>query len=147
MRPAVRFATSLALATWTACAAADTVRPIDIELGQPFALHAGASARLSGQALQVGFEGVVADSRCPRDEQCIVAGSAVVRVWWQWDGRPRERRELHSAMGGLRAARIGDLELTLTAVGPPAVSGKAIDKSAYLATFVLGRSASGDADR
>ncbi|MEO6278476.1 hypothetical protein [Roseateles sp.] len=145
MRPAaVLLALSFACA---ACGAVETTRPVDVEPGTPFALHAGETARLSGRALLVGFEGVEADSRCPRGEQCIVAGSAVVRVWWQWHGQPRERRELHSAMGGLQAARIGDFDLTLTAIEPPPVAGKPIDKSTYVATFLLGRSTPGDADR
>ncbi|WP_457420215.1 hypothetical protein [Roseateles sp. P5_E7] len=145
MRPAaLMIAASL---MWTACAAVDNRQPLNIEPGKPFTLPVGGTAQLTGLAVQVGFDGVVADSRCAKGEQCIVAGRAVARVWWRRAGGAKEQLELHSAMGGPRAARIGDFELALTAIEPPLISGKPVDKAAYLATFVLDQGAPVAADR
>ncbi len=142
--PAALIVASLAS---TACSAVSTSQPVEIELGKPFTLHVGGAARLSTESIQVGFEGVSADSRCPKGEQCVWAGDVVARVWWQKGAAPRQSGELHLAAKAARTAHIGDLELALTAVEPESISGRSIDKSAYLATFLLSRGLSTEADR
>lgn len=131
----------------TACNAVGTLRPVEIELGKPFTLHVGGTARLAAESLQIGFDGVTLDSRCRKNEQCVSAGEVVARVWWQKGAAPKQSGELHLAATAVRTTHIGDLELALTAVEPAAISGKSIDKSAYLATLLLNRGLGTEADR
>ena len=54
-------------------------RPTVADLGEPFSLKAGSSARVS-DIVTVKFERVVSDSRCPLDVLCITAGSALIEI-------------------------------------------------------------------
>jgi len=132
---------------WTACSAVDTAKPLDITPGKPFTLQVGGAARLASESLQLGFDGVAADSRCPKGAQCVWAGEVVARVWWQRGSAARQSGELHLSAGTARPVRIGDFELRLTEMAPEAITGKPIDKSAYLATLLLSRGSSSEAER
>jgi len=50
-------------------------------IGEPFELAPGSIAWLEDEQLLVAFVGVAAESRCPEDVQCIVAGDAAVELW------------------------------------------------------------------
>jgi hypothetical protein len=52
------------------------------DLGQEFSLSLGQTATINGQALQITFEDVIEDSRCPSDVTCIWAGrvSCVIKL-------------------------------------------------------------------
>ena len=50
-----------------------------MKLGEPFELGAGQKVSVEGE-LTLTFAEVVQDSRCPKGEQCITAGKAVVRL-------------------------------------------------------------------
>ncbi|MCE4539128.1 hypothetical protein LXT12_17900 [Pelomonas sp. P7] len=119
----------------------------DAQAGKPFSLRAGASVRLPAQGLRIGFDGVTADSRCPKGEQCIVAGDATVRLWWQHEGGPRQALELHTDARAQRSAPVGELDLVLLSLTPEPVTGKATDRRAYEATLRLGDGAAGKAER
>ena len=49
-------------------------------LGQPVTLRPGDKAVFEAERLQIRFERVVSDSRCPKDAQCVWAGEAVIRL-------------------------------------------------------------------
>ena len=53
-----------------------STRPADVSanLGQEFSLSTGQRALVAGEGLEIEFEKVVEDSRCPRDVTCIRAG-------------------------------------------------------------------------
>ena len=76
-------ATIVASLVWTACSVADPAQPVYFELEKNFSLRAGESAQTRDGALRIGFDGVTADSRCPKGEQCVRAGEVSVRVWVQ----------------------------------------------------------------
>lgn len=118
-----------------------------VGIGQPFTLHPGGSVRLAAPATTIGLDAVLADSRCPEGEQCVWAGKATVRVWWQRDGGPRETGELHTAANGPSPVRIGDLDLRLLDLTPAPVSGRTIDPARYVATLALARSDAPPTDR
>lgn len=136
----------------TACSAPGIAGPASqaIEPERPFSLRPGGTAQWAGTGLQLGFDGVTADSRCPRGEQCVWAGDATVRVWWQRRGSSREVHELHMA-GAPRTARVGELELELelrlVALEPSPISGRPIPAQAYVATLVLSRNITTEIDR
>ena len=50
-----------------------------MKLGENFELRAGEKVSVEG-GLTLTFAAVVQDSRCPKGEQCITAGKAVVRL-------------------------------------------------------------------
>jgi len=51
-------------------------------LGQEFSLSIGQSARITGENLEIKFEEVTEDSRCPKNVTCIWAGrvSCIVQI-------------------------------------------------------------------
>jgi hypothetical protein len=78
----VRLASAAALAAGLSLvvgAAATAESESVVLLGQPFALAEGESAVVDG-ALNVRFNSVVQDSRCPTDVQCVWAGNAEIMV-------------------------------------------------------------------
>ena len=62
-----------------------------VPLGERFDLAVAESASIDGEGLDLTFDGVTRDNRCPKDVQCIVAGAATVVLIAASDG---ERREL-----------------------------------------------------
>jgi hypothetical protein len=125
----------------TACSLGPPAQPTRVDPGQPFSLRVGESARSHDGALLIGFEGVLADSRCPKGERCVWAGDATVRVWLQKAGGARLTRELHTATSATHADGAAS-QLRLVRLDPAAVSGKAIAQSDYIATLTLGDDAS-----
>lgn len=113
-------------------------RPLPIEAGQTVGLRVGQSARTSDGALRFGFEGVGADSRCPKGEQCVWAGDATVRIWLQRKGGPRERVELHTTTGAAKVGQPAAPELRLLRLEPTPVSGRTLAQRDYVATLALG---------
>jgi len=129
-----------------ACSAVDAGRPVEITTNRPFTLAVGGTAALASPAVRVGFDRVLSDSRCPQGEQCIVAGDAVVQLWWQVGDKPRQRLALHTSAGA-DTQPIQGLTLTLSALAPAQVSGRTIDPATYRATLLLGTAAAGTTDR
>ena len=133
MRSAI--ATIVALLACSACSSASSASPVRAGPGQPFSLRVGESARTDDGALVIGFEGVTADSRCPKGEQCVWAGDATVRVWLQQAGGPRLTRELHTASNPPHAESAPSHGLRLVRLDPLPITGKAIAQGDYIATL------------
>ncbi len=129
-----------------ACSTTGAVGAQAVEPERPFDLRPGGTARMADARLLLGFDGVTADSRCPKGEQCFSAGDATVRVWWQRDGAPRETHDLHLAGRG-GTALLGGLELRLVALAPVRLAGQPIPPRDYVATFVLSRHPTAEVDR
>jgi hypothetical protein len=139
--------TIVASLAWTGCSTAGPAAPVPIETGKTFSLKIGEMAQAADGVLRVGFDGVTADSRCPKGEQCVWAGEANVRVWLQQGAGPRELRELHLAPGKQQATRLRGQELRLVGLAPHPVSGKVIPQADYLATLNLSPGAAADPER
>ncbi len=139
----------LALASLVGAAGcmADPAAPAKIEIGASFSLRAGASAQTRDGLLQIGFERVSADSRCPKGEQCIWAGDATVRVWLKHAGGPIEIGELHAAEGEQQRLHSRGHELRLLRLAPYPIAGKTIASGDYEATLTLKPSAEADSVR
>jgi hypothetical protein len=54
--------------------------PVQVKLGEPFELGIGKTASVEDGDLVLTFLSVPQDSRCPKGEQCITAGKAIVRL-------------------------------------------------------------------
>lgn len=141
---AVAIVASLA---WSGCSVADSSSPRYIEWGKNFSLRAGESAQVRGEALRVGFEGITADSRCPKGEQCFWAGDATARVWTQQGAGRRDLHELHTAPGAAQAAYVLGHEVRLVRLDPYPVTGKSIANGDYIATLTLSPNSTTEADR
>lgn len=135
---------SLAITGWGIAYSAQTGY---IEFGRNFSLRTGESAPTREAALRVGFDGVTADSRCPKGDRCVVAGDATTRVWVQQGSGPREMLDLHAASGAAQAMTVPGYELRLVRLDPYPVSGRSIASGNYTATLMLSRSATADSDR
>jgi hypothetical protein len=132
---------------WTACSSAGPAVPASIELDQVFSLKVGEWAHAFGDGVRVGFDAVTADSRCPRGEQCVVAGSATVRMWLQQGAGPAQRLELLTASGARQAVVARGLELRLIRLEPYPISGKPIAAADHVATLTLSRSRAVELER
>lgn len=132
---------------WAACSMAGPDRPLQIELGQRFSLQVGQSAQTRDGALRVGFEGVAADSRCPKGERCVWAGDATAKVWLQLGSAPREVRELHTQPGPAQATHFAGHELRLIELGPYPAAARMPVPADYVATLMLIRAVAPVADR
>ncbi len=129
----------------TACSLAPTLQsaqPAAAEPGRAFTLRVGESVRTKDGAWAIGFEGVHADSRCAKGEQCIWAGDATVRVWLKKAGGERFNRELHTAPN-MPSAIGSPLELRLLRLDPPALVGRSLAQGDYAATLALEGNPSG----
>ena len=111
--------------------------PKTVGLDQPFTLAAGASARVDAENLQVGFDRVVSDSRCPRGAQCVVAGEAVVRVWLSKSPEARGNRDLTTPNAA--EAVYGAYRITLVTLDPYPTVDHTIRPSDYVATLLVTR--------
>ena len=118
-----------------------------VTLGESFVLRIGESSRIEAEAVQVGFEDVAADSRCPKGEQCIWEGDATVRVWLQRESQPKEMCELHTSSKGDGAASALSYEVRLHRLDPHPISGRTIAKEDYRATLEVTRGSSAAPDR
>jgi hypothetical protein len=137
MRPtAALIVSSLA---WTACSLAGPAQPQALELDKDFSLKPGEWMQSADASVKLGFEAVTADSRCPKNAQCMVAGEAIVKVWMQQGSAPRQTRELRSAAGDPQRTRVGDMEVRLLQVDPYPISGRTTPPQAYIATLTLRR--------
>ena len=135
-------AATLAIAqmfAFIACASAGSPADPSVKLDQAFSLKVGTSASVDGEGIEIGFDSVVSDSRCPKGAQCIVAGEATIRIWLTRTGQARETRELKTNPPDAAQTSIGSYRVTLTSLMPePTVDG-APRASDYVATLVVAR--------
>lgn len=86
----------------------------------------------------VRFVAVPEDSRCPKGEQCIVAGKARVALEISVDGGTPTEVELGTAEGH-GEMDVAGFQVTLAGLAPYPVSGRQIRPEEYVATLVLRR--------
>ncbi len=111
---------------------------VEATLGQPFKLKAGQAASIRSEKITLTFVAVLEDSRCPKGEQCIVAGNARVLIEVATGSNAPERIELNLGRGDSEAA-VGNLEVTLLDLEPYPVSGRPVRAEDYLASLSLRR--------
>jgi hypothetical protein len=113
--------------------------PREAALGEAFRLRLGESARVESEALEVGFRDVLGDSRCPKGEQCIREGEAIVRVWLQKGDEARDTLELRTSPKEAGAAGARGFEVRLLRLDPYPVTGRTLEPGQYVATLELSR--------
>jgi hypothetical protein len=100
-------------------------------------LAPGQSAAVSDGSLQLRFDGVRRDSRCPTDEQCVTAGSADVAI--TVTGRAGATSYTLTGGAGRSAAVTHDGEvIALVDLQPTPKGARDIQEAEYRATFQVG---------
>ena len=129
--------------TFLACASlsdsGSPAAPTAARLDQAFTLAAGAVAVFDAEHLQVGFDRVLSDSRCPRGAQCIVEGEATVRVWLSKSPRGKDNRDLKTTPNALEAV-YDAYRIKLVTLEPYPGVERAVRPSEYVATLLVSRS-------
>jgi hypothetical protein len=97
----------------------------------------GQTAAVPGERLQLKFEEVGSDSRCPSDVACIQAGDAVVSFTVIADDRTRQRYEVHTS--GPTSVMHAGLTIALEGLEPRPVSSRPIRPAEYRLTLRVSR--------
>ena len=90
-----------------------------------------------GEDLQIGFEGVPMDSRCPEGVFCIWEGDAVATMWADNPSLEKVTAELHTHRGFQWQFTFGDFRITLVGVAPYPKIDERIDPNDYIATIIV----------
>jgi len=137
---------TLCLAVWIGCALAGPARADMVDTDQPFQLTPGQHVTWKGGRLRVAFDRVVQDSRCPRGEQCLVAGTATVRFVVEGAEGVSRTLELRLPDRTLSALAADGPHLQLVRLDPYPVSGRPTPPDRYQVTAVI-RSTGTDTER
>jgi hypothetical protein len=100
--------------------------------GSRFVLAPGEIAIVGDTGLQVRFDRVLGDSRCPADAICIQGGDAIVRVEL-FSGRRMQVYELHT--GSMQPVEHDGIAIELLELSPYPFSSRAIQPDEYRATL------------
>jgi hypothetical protein len=99
-------------------------------------IDAGSSQQVPGTDVVIRFERVLADSRCPRDVQCIAAGDATVAITAAAGSAAPTRYELHTNEG-TREATHERVRITVVDLAPVPESTRQIAPTDYKLTLHL----------
>lgn len=132
-----------------ACGALPVSAMQTVVLGQDFVLEVGRAASVAQTDMLVGLDSV-ADSRCPKGEQCVRAGEARARIWLQAGSGPRQALELvqsavSQTQGQGQANQALGLRVLFIRLDPSPVSGRTVAASDYRLTLKLQRADAVDA--
>jgi len=130
----MRLALVLIAVGLTACTtdAPTTPGPVDVRV----VLAQGETVAIAAAEIQIRFQGVLGDSRCPADAVCIQGGDAIVRI----DiiaGAASSTHDLHT--GDMKPVRHGDLTIALENLSPYPFSNRTIAPGEYRATLRVTR--------
>jgi hypothetical protein len=104
-------------------------------LGEIFRLQFGQTATVEGRDLEIVFEAVEADSRCPKGEACVWEGDAIVRLSAKGAAGVEEKLELHTASKGPASVGYNGWSIRLVGLEPYPVTGRTIPEAAYVVTL------------
>jgi hypothetical protein len=107
--------------------------PVNVQL----VLAPGESGEVANAGIQLRFDGVFGDSRCPADAICIQGGDAIVRVAVVPKGSVSTAYELHT--GNTQPVRHDDLTIALENLSPYPFSSRTISPGEYRATLHVTR--------
>ena len=112
-------------------------RPVSVTLGDPFILMGGQAAFIKGGDLQITFESILEDSRCPQDVECVWEGEAKVQLSILHIGNSSETLILSTLMArGIAQYLHYDLKL-LELTPYPSTAGGEIEFEDYKATLLV----------
>ncbi|MFH1754092.1 MAG: hypothetical protein ABIA59_00160 [Candidatus Latescibacterota bacterium] len=103
-----------------------------------FDLHVGQQVTV-GDNIQIGFDGIATDSRCPEGVFCIWEGDAVTMMWADEPSSDKLAVELHTHRGFQWQFTFGDYRITLLGVAPYPKIDERIDPNDYVATIQVAK--------
>lgn len=107
-------------------------------IGEPVTLKPGERATFQAERLQVRFDRVVSDSRCPRGAQCVWAGEATVRLTVTLPDRSTKAIDVKTSLTDA-ATTVGAFQITVNDLTPlPTVEGP-VREADYRVTLVVGK--------
>lgn len=112
----------------------DEPAPVRAAVGDTVRLTPGGSAHLGDAGLRISFEGITADSRCPRGVECVWSGDAVARLALASAGTGVTTVELHTHLEPRTAMR-GAYAIELLAVEPYPEHGRPVRREDYVAVL------------
>jgi hypothetical protein len=119
---------------WAAPAAPAASAPgRQVALGESFELRVGESVGIKRMRLSV--LAVTDDSRCPKGEQCIVAGDATIRLQWQAGDGASRRLALRAVAPEANHAVAFGHEVRVLGLAPQPLSGRPLQASDYVVTL------------
>ena len=123
------------------CGAASPEAPVPVLLGEEFELRPGQAVVVTDEDLQITFEGIANDSRCPTGVVCIWEGDATARLRVRLGGSESEM-ELHTNPSSAQRATVGGYQVALLRVAPYPTAGQSIPAGDYRATLEVTRGVS-----
>jgi hypothetical protein len=99
----------------------------------------GKSAVIESESLEIRFEGVGNDSRCPINARCVWEGDAAVTIELTKPGQQPGRLELHTSGRFEQEGRYLSYHVRLSALQPEPQTDRPIAPSDYRATVVVTR--------
>jgi hypothetical protein len=110
------------------------------EFNREFKLRNGAAARIGNEGLELRFERVVADGRCPVGDPCLSdPGDAVVVVTVQQPAHERAVLELHTHPALRPTGQYFGYLIRLVRLEPRPVGEQPVPLPQYSGTFVVSR--------
>ena len=131
---------------WLCCVLVSAVHADAIEIDKPFVLKVGEHVTWGGGRARLVFDRVVQDSRCPKGEQCIVAGTATMRFVLKVVGERSREFDVRLPDRAWAPILAEGPHLLVTGLDPYPVSGRSASEEQYQATLVL-RSSSPTVER
>lgn len=98
-------------------------------------LRVGESKTLEDSGLQIGFDGILSDSRCPENLLCIWEGDAVALIWAVQPSNDKLSYELHTYRDFQWQVRYNDYTIKLMKVAPYPKMDDVIDPEEYKVTL------------
>jgi hypothetical protein len=109
-----------------------------VAIDRAFDLRAGQTARVEGTSLTISFTGVIEDSRCPVDVQCVWAGNGAATLVITDDTGAKSSVVLNTTLAP-RFVRLSVYDITLTGLKPDPRQGTPIAQVDYVATLRVTR--------
>lgn len=105
-----------------------------VAIGQDFDLAPGQTAVVDGGALNVTFDKVAEDSRCPTGVQCVWAGNGAVALTVSTPGTAKYAVTLNTTITP-KTVKAGPYEISLVGLKPYPTQGSKIPPATYVATL------------
>ncbi|MBU0741448.1 hypothetical protein KKG45_08235 [bacterium] len=120
----------------TLCLIAAAAAAASVPLGEPFVLGVGESVAVGDGGLVVGFNAILADSRCPVEALCFWEGDAEAQLWADAPVDPPLTFVLHTTLEP-HLITTGHFRIELLWVAPyPTIATVPIDPGTYEVTLV-----------
>lgn len=108
-------------------------------LASEITLRVGQTMRIAATDLQLSFDRVVEDSRCPTGTECVWEGDAIVRVGLSTATKPNVTHDLHTHDAGKRLVDFEGFRIRLIRLVPAPQANARPAAADYVATVTVER--------